>query len=133
MTFQQLLSAGYERANQLQTYWAFYATLVLGVLAFFGSARRSRSIATLVTIGFIAVAAANLLALIDVSRQRLVLQHYLVATAGSDAMLVSLAGTLTPWSLLVVMAFHLLFDLFTIGSIWALTLKTNVRRELPPL
>jgi hypothetical protein len=126
MTFAQTLTIALERSNQLQTFWAFYATVVLGVLAFFGSARsgsRPKVVATLVTVGFLAVSIANLEALLDVSRQRLELQGLLVQLAGSDGVLVSMANTITPSSLFAVKAFHRVFDLFTIVSIWVMTIR----------
>jgi len=114
-----------ERSNQLHNYWSFYATLVLGLLAFFGSAQRgSRGtlVALLVSVGFIAVSYANLEGLTDVTRQRLELQAILVRLAGDDTARLSLVGTLTPSTLFAVKAFHYVFDIFTLIAIWVLTL-----------
>ena len=126
MTFAQTFATALERSNQLQTYWSFYATVVLGVLAFFGSAKagnRSTLVAGLVSIGFVAVSIANLEALIDVSRQRLALQATLVQLAGEAPTLLSLVRTLTPSTLFSVRAFHYTFDIFTLAAIWTLTLR----------
>lgn len=77
MSFSEALNIAFERSNQLQTYWSFYATAVLALLAFFGSAKaetRSPLLAFLLTLAFAGLSLANLEALLDVSRQRIALQ-----------------------------------------------------------
>ncbi len=132
MDFTTTLGMAIERSNQLQTYWAFYATVVLGVLAFFGSAKEGQRpilVAVLVTIGFVVVATANLEALTDVSKQRLALQDMLAKLAGNDVALASLVSTITPSTLFAVRAFHYAFDIFTLAAIWVLTLRARSSRR----
>jgi hypothetical protein len=126
MNFTQLLPLAFERSNQLQIYWSFYTTVVLALLAFFGSARpsvRTKRLAILVTIAFVSVSLANLEALCDVSRQRLAIQLLLERAANIDSAHLAVVRAITPSSLFAVRAFHLTFDAFTLVAVWVLALR----------
>lgn len=128
MSFSEALNIAFERSNQLQTYWSFYATAVLALLAFFGSAKaetRSPLLAFLLTLAFAGLSLANLEALLDVSRQRIALQAILISLAGNDSARVSLVQAITPSTLSAVRGFHIVFDIFTVTAIWVLTLRRN--------
>ena len=128
MTFEQLVTAAFQRADQLQEYWSFYATLVLALLAFFASMKpeqRTIKLAAIITIGFFAVSIANLLALVDVSRQRLELQELLTRAAADDQSLVQLTHTITPSSTQAVTLFHSAFDAFTLVAVWIMAVTTS--------
>jgi hypothetical protein len=125
MTFDQVLSLAFQRADQLQNYWAFYATLVLALLAFFASTKseqRTVTLAAIITIAFLAVSVANLEAVLDVTRQRLELQSSLVSAAADNQELLRLARTITPSSTQAVTIFHAIFDAFTLVAIWTMAL-----------
>jgi hypothetical protein len=119
ITFIQILTVAVERSNQLQIYWGFYATAVLGILAFFGSSHappHPERLAWLITIAFLGLSAANLEALCDVTRQRLAVQPLLLSLAEGDESLLAIAKSVRPSSLFAVRAFHLLLDVVDGGE-----------------
>ena len=59
-----------ERGNALQQFWGFYITVSLGLIAFFGSEKRSTTTASILSIGFIAFAFVNCSGMMEISRQR---------------------------------------------------------------
>lgn len=119
-----VLKALFERGNAMQSFWSFYISVSLALIAFFGSAQRSRKIAVIMTIAFVGFASVNGNALLQRSRERQEL--YLLATSGA-------AGTIPDkWCGLVaaskppdptgVMIFHVGVDLGVLVAIWLLTL-----------
>lgn len=130
ITFIQILTVAVERSNQLQIYWGFYATAVLGILAFFGSSHappHPERLAWLITIAFLGLSAANLEALCDVTRQRLAVQPLLLSLAEGDESLLAIAKSVRPSSLFAVRAFHLLLDVCAVTAIWIFTLSREIR------
>jgi hypothetical protein len=120
------LSLAFQRADELQNYWSFYGTVVLALLGFFASLKADRRTlifgAAFVSVAFMGVSLANLLALRDVSLQRLALQDQMNVLAGTNENLRRLANTITPSSVMAVTFFHLVVDAFTLISVWTLAL-----------
>jgi len=70
VTLQQLVSQLLERGNAMQTFWGFYITVSLGLIAFFGSSKRPKRLAGLVSIAFVAFAYVNVDGMADIAAQR---------------------------------------------------------------
>lgn len=127
--FKDAISLFFERSNALQTYWNFYLTVVLGLLAFFGTAKvtsKTKLVAALVTVAFVGFCAVNLNGLLSIAEQRLNVCSYLAhfECKGDEVHLLSpLQITLHPPAKWQVVLLHLFGDAFTIAAIWFLALR----------
>ena len=134
---KEALTLFFERSNAMQTYWGFYISVVFGVLAFFGAAKRTRSTAAWITLAFVGFAFVNFDGITDVARQRIEALQYLIRPVPAcdlkkwechrhyrPVVIESpLLMTLNPPPLLGIEGFHLLIDGVTIVAIWGLTLR----------
>ena len=120
-----VLKAIFERGNAMQSYWSFYISVSLAMLAFFGSAQRSRLIAIIMSLGFVGFAAINCSALLQRAGER----HELYRLAGSEdpgaipakwSPLLIASEPPTPDSILKG---HIAMDLSILAAIWLLTLR----------
>jgi hypothetical protein len=87
MDFKDLVTLYFERTNALQTYWNFYMTIILALLAFFGSMKAinpKKLIAAILSFSFVAFAAVNLSAIIDVTKARHAVQSVIAAKQFQD-------------------------------------------------
>jgi hypothetical protein len=131
-----LVQLFFDRAAAMQQFWGFYITVVLGLLAFFGSAARTRVNAAVMTLGFIGFAWVNLDGLRDAAQQRV---EVCTALAHGDCVrhavfsatvLIRLATpplniTLTAPTVGSVVWFHRAADALTIAAIWYLVLRAH--------
>jgi len=134
---KEALTLFFERSNTMQMYWSYYITVVLGVVVFFGAAKRTRSTAVWIAVAFVGFAAANFNGITDVDRQRIEALQYLIVPAPSCdlkewqchrqyrsvTIKSPLAITLDPPPLLYLKGFHLLVDAVTLIAIWGLTFR----------
>jgi hypothetical protein len=129
ISFSDAISLFFERSNALQTYWNFYLTVILGLLAFFGTAKvtsKTKFVAALVTVAFAGFCVVNLGGLLSVTEQRLDVCSYLAhAICAGDAVQIvtPMRITLHPPSQCQVIALHLFGDVFSIAAIWFLALR----------
>ena len=119
MTVRELLPIYFERSVAAQTFWNFHITVSLGLLAFVSAAHtmvNDVSIASIFTIAFIAFTLSNLVALIEVQRQRHVLSEVIkqLADMSEDEHDRNLADLAAPPELWKVRTFHLVMDAFVI-------------------
>jgi hypothetical protein len=122
----------FERGNAMQSFWGFYLTISIGLIAFFGNARRPRILAVLLSLAFIAFATVNCDGMTDIAGQRSVLFNALqsgvrVEPASSSVLprettenLMEVSEPPTPKS---VATFHVLADLGVLAAVWILTLR----------
>lgn len=137
-----ILKAIFERGNAMQTYWSFYISLSLALVAFFGSAQRSKQIAIIMTIAFVGFASVNCKALWDRANERSELHRLITGgEAGEvDAKWCSLLAISRPPDPRGVLMFHAGADLGVLAALWLLTLRarevkqavTERRRFGPP-
>ncbi|WP_293367483.1 hypothetical protein [Nevskia sp.] len=135
MQWNETLTVYFERSGALQTYWNFYVTIVLALIAFFGTVKPSEKltrVAALITAAYIVFAIVNLDALLDVTRQRLVLQAIITEQLGamSDtkahaAKFKAIVATLRPPNECGVIVVHVLGDIFILSAVWFLTIKKH--------
>ena len=129
MKLQELISLYFERTNAMQTLWGIYITIVLALLAFYGSKDTSAGIgrSVLITMAFVGFAVVNLDALKDVTTTRNRTRDLIVNDKASDHLNDDLRRVLpeiiTPPSVLSVMVFHIAGDLMVVGWIWGMTLS----------
>ena len=70
---KDLLDFFFHCSDSMQTFWNFYITIVLGLIAFFASTKNpSKSMAGIITIAFVLFAIVNLSGLHDLTNQRFV-------------------------------------------------------------
>ena len=126
MTDSEALRLVFDRANALQTYWTFYATAVGALLAFFGTKKRGCVVAAVLTIAFLALSGANVLALRDVTRQRLALQQFFIGTPEAprrcETIECKAAIAVAPATLRGVTGLHVLADGLVVVAIWLLVI-----------
>ena len=132
MEFKDLLSLYFERSNAMQMYWSFYVTIVLALMAFFGTVKVSSEIKYVVGIlllAFIAFATVNLGALREVNQQRIDAKALIEQgafkkdNAPDEPTVRLLLKDMNPPSIAGVITFHIIADLFTIAAILTLVLK----------
>ena len=121
------LKAVFERGNAVQTFWNFYITVSLAFLAFFGNAQRSRQVATILSVAFLAFAAVNAKALSQRAAERQ--QLYELALKANEA------HPGRPWTAVIeaseppatagLLALHAGADLGVLLGIWVLTLRAR--------
>ena len=110
----------------MQTYWGFYITISLGLIAFMGSAKRSRRLASLVLLAFVAVASVNGDGIRDIARQRVTFHEQLKKFqaeqgASQDAAIIKeVLVVAEPPAVWKVVTFHILADLLVVFAIVSL-------------
>ena len=124
MNYNDLVHLYFERSNALQNYWTVYVVVIGGLLAF-SSLRKEPDMVTsvLISILFAFFAYKNCGAIEEVSYQRLaVLEGMKNATmdATDTSTKELLEPTLRPPAVPGVTQFHLLSDLLTLGTLWAM-------------
>lgn len=138
----------------MQQFWSYYITVSLGLIAFFGSGKRSPILAGFVSVGFIAFAIVNCDGMTDIAAQRQFLFSRLPAAEIVDRAVISVASTGWPggqtdtartalrrlstggvmrgFGLVSeppnpadVRNFHIAVDLGVVAAIWFLTLRSK--------
>ncbi|MEA2345041.1 MAG: hypothetical protein QOF63_3210 [Thermoanaerobaculia bacterium] len=133
MATKELLTMLFERGNAMQSFWGFYITVAGALLAFFGSAQRSKNLAIALSLLFVAFAAVNGNGMYDIARQRHSIFQIMIAkpTAPNDDWLSATSSAKNkrdlicasqPPTPLGVAAFHIASDLGVLAAIWLLTL-----------
>jgi len=129
--FKDVVAQVLERSNAMQTYWGFYITIVLGLMALFGSqqpSRQLRRLAFLISFGFILFAYVNLRSLVDVAKQRLLFSEVLAnpieyKVPTSEEIQKKLVEVLEPPTVDGVISIHVVCDILTLAAIWWLALR----------
>jgi len=136
MEFKDLLALYFERSNAMQMYWNFYITIVLALLAFFGTVKISskmKLITGILILAFIGFALVNLGALREVDQQRIDAKTLIEQGAFTkapdlnEATVKLLLRDMNPPSLAGVTTLHIICDLFTISAILILVLKKDLQ------
>jgi hypothetical protein len=135
MEFKDIVTLYFERSNALQTYWSFYTTMALALLAYFGGMKpspRKFLIAIVLSLSFISFAVVNLDALKAVTEARILCKKLLCSGkldhSPSPEVQRQIQQMITPWPFATVVVMHISGDLFTLGSIWFLVLLKSERR-----
>src|SRR5690349_1825854 len=105
MTVRDLLAMLFERGNAMQTFWGFYITVSLGLIAFLSGAKlgpRLRQVALVITAGFIGFAYVNCDGMTGVARQRRFLHQRLATVSRSDTVARALFDSVAVDSLVVI-------------------------------
>jgi hypothetical protein len=136
MEFKDLLSLYFERSNAMQMYWNFYITIVLALMAFFGTVKitsRIKYVIGILILAFIAFVIVNLGALREVDQQRIDAKALIEQgafkedTALDQDSVRQLLKDMNPPSIAGVTTLHIVGDLFTIAAILTLVLKKGER------
>jgi hypothetical protein len=129
MEFKDMVTLYFERSNALQTYWSFYTTMGLALLAYFGGMKTSPQkylIAVVLSLSFVSFAVVNLDALRAVTKARVICRDLIysgkLANSPSPEAQEQIQQMITPWPFAYVAVMHISGDLFTLGSIWFLVL-----------
>jgi hypothetical protein len=133
MTTKDLLGMLFERGNAMQTFWGFYITVSAALLAFFGSAERSITVALVLSFAFVAFAYVNGKGMYDIARQRQavfdLLHSFRPPPADGDAWLSSTTSPEAKRDLVAaskppkpnsVAAFHVASDVIVLIALWLL-------------
>ena len=135
MEMKELVAILFERGNAMQSFWGFYITVAGALVAFFGSGQRSKLLAFLLSLGFIAFAVVNLQGMYAIAAQRQaifqIVSAYQPALSGfgppdipaamtSRQDLLAAAKPPGPYG---VGTFHVLVDVGVLAAIWLLTLR----------
>jgi hypothetical protein len=125
MEFKDMVTLYFERSNALQTYWAFYTSMVLALLAFFGSMKPTRQkllIGIVLSISFASFAVVNLDALKAATKARIACRDMIFSgtldKSPSHDVQEHIRQMITPWPFAGVALMHVAGDLFTLGAIW---------------
>jgi len=130
MNIQTVLVQFLERGMALQTFWGFYISVAAALIAFFGSSHRSKRMAVLASVIFVAFAWVNLAGMTEIWLQRKFLWGVL-HTASANGFLTgaldkSIIPAMTdpsePYPLTALRSFHAGADLLVFGAIWILTI-----------
>ena len=130
MKYDQLIQLYFERSTALQWYWTIYVLVIGGLLAY-SSFRQTRDLITtaLVTVLFSFFAYKNLDAIHDVTRERFATLELIKESAptGPEAADVKRVRELLDPTLVLatpdwegVRNFHVVSDLLTIATLWAM-------------
>jgi hypothetical protein len=140
MTLQQTLAMLLERGNAMQSFWGFYISITLGLLAFFGSLQRPIRLAVLVSIAFIAFATVNASGMLDIAEQREALWNQIAQFNGSmkpdgsalseGELAAALADVVKPPASKGIRVFHVCSDIAVLLAIWFLTLRRKDAAKL---
>jgi hypothetical protein len=134
MSLHDIIAQLLERGNAMQTFWGFYITVSLGLIVFFGNAKRSSRLpylAGLVSLAFVAFAYVNWDGMTDVVKQRNVLwgllDGYVTATGdptiqANAAIATKIKSVAKPPTPEEVKWFHFGSDVAVLLAIWFLTL-----------
>jgi hypothetical protein len=123
---KDLLEFFFHCSDSMQTFWNFYVTIVLGLIAFFASTKNpNKPMARIITIAFILFAFVNLSGLQDLTNQRLVAAEQV--KINSDELAVLYKNTLNPPKFWMVATFHVILDIITISTIWIFVLKRKAQ------
>jgi hypothetical protein len=124
------LNLFFERSNAMQTFWNFYISIAVALLAFFGAATRSRITTLLMTVAFVGFAVVNYLGMRDVAQQRIDVCKVLAKEKWEDCekgqpLIITqpLAITLHPPTIAGVRTLHWGSDVLVICAIWFLTFR----------
>lgn len=133
MEFQDLLSLYFERSNAMQTYWNFYITVNLALLAFMATvqtAKLNRPVAVILMIAFAAFASVNGEALSEVAKQRTTTKNLMESfrdQLGEDTpdkeVARQILAVIHPPTVFQVIVVHLIGDIFVLGVIWFFAVK----------
>lgn len=135
MSLSQLVSQLLERGNAMQSFWGFYITVSLGLIAFFGSVKRPRRLAALVSLTFVAFAYVNADSMTNIAKQRKFLWNQLkvfssvspaAPAAGplSEAVFAAgIKGLTKPVDSCDIWKFHIGCDIVVLAALWFLTLR----------
>jgi hypothetical protein len=132
LTFEQLVSHFFERSSAMQTYWGFYITVSIGVIAFIGSAKlanRNRYLVpAIVTCAYVGFAFVNAGGLMTATAQRRLFYGHIVAQESADSAQVrSLAREIheagAPPAPGEIKWFHIAADLAVLGALWTVALS----------
>ncbi|MEP6956180.1 MAG: hypothetical protein ABI883_05090 [Chthoniobacterales bacterium] len=134
MNYSELIQLYFERSNALQSYWTLYVVIVGGLLAFSSLRKQPAALTTaIVSILFALFAYENLSAIQTTTTHRFATLEAIKASAGTDADVSRLRGslepTLQPASHGSVQLTHLISDVLTIAGLWAMELR---RRKMTP-
>jgi len=129
---KDLVSFYFERTNAMQVLWSFGLTVILGLLAFFGSIKpspRTTRVAAILSLTFVGLAYVNLTGLLSVTRQRIAAAE-LIRSSHSDtspgqAAITAIAQTLDPPTTVGVISLHIFADIFTLAAVWTLALRKD--------
>jgi hypothetical protein len=139
MAFKDLVALSFERLNATQTYWGFYITIVLGLLAVFGTVRKSRAkrnLAAILSAGYLCFALVNLGGIIGATATRkavyslLMTSNYAEGQAVDQAQFRSLQSELKPSPVWAFTLVHSIGDAGVLCAIWVLTLGKDGERSL---
>ncbi len=131
LSTKDLLDFYFRCSDSMQTFWNFYITVVLGLVAFFASVKLpKRPLALVITTAFIVFAIVNLSGLHDLTLQRLTGAGQVKRNADpreegakDDPLAKLFAGTLHPPEFWQVANLHITIDIITITTIWLLVLR----------
>jgi len=138
MTYSELIQLYFERSNALQGYWTLYVVIIGGLLAF-SSLRKQRDVVTtiLLTVLFSFFAYKNLGAIHDATEQRFAALHAIkqypvgpFEKAATTQVREILEPTLTPPAYEGVRNFHIVSDLLTLATLWAM--ERRRMKNAPP-
>jgi hypothetical protein len=131
MTFRDLVAQLLERGNALQTFWGFYISISLGLVAFLVNTKsvgRLPRFAGLLTIGFVAFATVNCGGMIDIAHQRRFFYEQIRTGTYSDSGIGRVSAERLAREFLrldappepeYVRGFHILADVVVLAAMWA--------------
>lgn len=138
MEFRDLVGLYFERSNAMQTYWNFYITIILALVAFFGSAKpspKTKFLAITLSLAFIAFAFVNHSALVEVTEQRRAAKALMEEAAkrpaapgagvSNEAIFSAIKENLNPPTAGQLTLFHIVGDLFALAGIWVLAYRKS--------
>src|SRR3954465_11645675 len=87
MTFKDIVAQMFERGIAMPTFWGFYISISIGLIAFFGNAKRTPRlpvVAALLSFAFVVFAIINCDGMRDIAGQRWVFFNQLRNAAETD-------------------------------------------------
>jgi|ERR1700722_2102685 len=140
MTLHEGIALFLERGTAMQTFWGFYITVAIGLVALFANIKRSPRLpylAALVSLGFIGFAWVNGDGITAIAKQREFFYGLLdQASSKTAAEIPILAGTIAQFKSISeppthqsVLYFHIGADIAVLVAIWALTLWRPEAKE----
>jgi hypothetical protein len=134
MSFKEALELYFERSNSMQTYWNFYVTMALALLAFFATSKAGkqlRMVAFVLTVGFAAFAVVNYAALRNVTEERLataaIIKTGPVNNVPPPQYADIIRKTIRPPSVVGVTVLHAVSDVVVLAAIWILATRREGR------
>ena len=123
----------FERESAMQTFWGFYITVSIGLLAFLGSSQKhSRLFVGLLSFVFIAFAFVNASVMLNIAKQRQYLYAQLDVFAASrqaasfdSTFAVGIKQVSQPPNYEDLKIFHIVTDIAMLIAIWLITLYTK--------